>query len=186
MSANDDGDGIRRETAWMDVVLNSGKPFLGICLGAQILARHLGATVYGRKDGQVEIGWYPIQPTAIGSKLMDWPKMVYQFHREGFELPAGAELLASADKYPNQAFRYGENAWGIQFHAELTLAMMHRWAVRGAHRFVLPGAQPGAHHLSGRLLYDGALLTWLNRFLGQIFGPAGSHREPLSRSLSSD
>jgi GMP synthase (glutamine-hydrolysing) len=44
-------------------------------------------------------------------------------------------LLATADVYPNQAFRYGDNAWAIQFHAELTLAMMHRWAVRGAHRF---------------------------------------------------
>ena len=186
MSANDDLEGIRCETAWMDVVLNSGKPYLGICLGAQILARYLGAKVFGREDGHVEIGWYPLHPTPAGAAFMDWPAMVYQFLREGFDLPVGAELMASADKYPNQAFRYGENAWGIQFHAELTLAMMHRWAVRGAHRFVLPGAQPGAQHISGRLHYDAALLNWLKLFLGKVFGPAQCHPELLTRSLSSD
>ena len=176
MSANDDDiEGIRAETRWMEVVLKSGKPYLGICLGAQILARHLGSKVYGRDDGHVEIGWYPIQPTDAGRTLMEWPSMVYQFHREGFDLPEGGELLAKSETYPNQAFRYGENAWGIQFHAELTLAMMHRWAVRGAHRFVLPGAQVGAQHLTGRYLHDAALFTWLNRFLDIVFGPASAH-----------
>jgi GMP synthase (glutamine-hydrolysing) len=101
--------------------------------------------------------------------MMDWPSMVYQFHREGFDLPRDAELLATADVYPNQAFRYGANAWAIQFHAELTLAMMHRWAVRGAHRFVLPGAQQGREHLAGRLVHDAALLEWLKQFLDRIF-----------------
>ncbi|MAY62755.1 MAG: GMP synthase [Rhizobiales bacterium] len=175
MSANDDIEGIRAETRWMDVVLKSGKPYLGICLGAQILARNLGAKVYGRDDGHVEIGWYPIRPTEAGIKMMDWPDMVYQFHREGFDMPRGAELLATSETYPNQAFRYGDNAWGVQFHAELTLAMMHRWAVRGAQRFVLPGAQVGAQHLSGRLLHDAALFTWLNLFLDKVFGPADAH-----------
>lgn len=172
MSANDDDEGIRRETRFMDVVLKSGKPYLGICLGAQILVNHLGGTVAGRPDGAVEIGWYGIEATPAGQAMMDWPPMVYQFHREGFDLPSGAELLATAETYPNQAFRYGDNAWGIQFHAELTLAMMHRWAVRGAHRFDLPGAQQGRQHLDGRLVHDAALLEWLKRFLDRIF-PAG-------------
>lgn len=184
MSANDDDEGIRRETAWMDVVLKSGKPYLGICLGAQILARHLGARVYGREDGHVEIGWYKLMATEVGQKLIGWPSMVYQFHREGFDLPAGAELLATAETYPNQAFRYGENAWGIQFHAELTLAMMHRWSVRGAHRFELPGAQQGHQHLSGRLLHDAELLTWLRLFLDRVFGHPAPHVQTIARSLS--
>ena len=169
MSANDDDDGIRRETRFMEVVLKSGKPYLGICLGAQILVNHLGGRVAGREDGAVEIGWYGLEPTAAGQQMMDWPPMVYQFHREGFDLPAGSELLATAEAYPNQAFRYGENAWAIQFHAELTLAMMHRWAVRGAHRFVLSGAQQGAEHIGGRLVHDAALLNWLKQFLDRIF-----------------
>jgi GMP synthase (glutamine-hydrolysing) len=101
---------------------------------------------------------------------MHWPEMVYQFHREGFSLPSDAVLLASSDSYPNQAFRYGDNAWGIQFHAELTRVMMQRWVVRGAERFVLPGAQPGRDHLGGRLIWDMHLKRWLDEFLVKIFG----------------
>jgi pimeloyl-ACP methyl ester carboxylesterase len=85
-------------------------------------------------------------------------------------LPAGATLLATSDTYPNQAFRYGRNAWAIQFHAELTRMMMQRWVVRGAHRFVLPGAQPGRDHLGGRLIWDMHLKRWLVEFLELIFG----------------
>src|SRR5690606_4413255 len=101
--------------------------------------------------------------------LMDWPDMVYHFHREGFSLPGGATLLAEADHYPNQAFRYGDNAWGIQFHAELTRVMMQRWIVYGAQRFVLPGAQHGRDHLAGRMLWDMKLKRWLEDFLGLVF-----------------
>ncbi|ESW66388.1 hypothetical protein X771_18470 [Mesorhizobium sp. LSJC277A00] len=96
--------------------------------------------------------------------------MVYQFHREGFSLPRDATLLATAETYPNQAFRYGDNAWGIQFHGELTRLMMQRWVVRGAHRFELPGAQPGRDHLGGRLIWDMHLKRWLSEFLSLIFG----------------
>lgn len=169
MSANDPEDYVKRETEWIGVALRENKPFLGICLGAQMLVNHLGGRVEGRADGQVEIGWYPLQATNEGKALMDWPDMVYQFHREGFSLPHGSTLLASADAYPNQAFRHGENAWGIQFHGELTRVMMQRWIVRGAHRFVLPGAQKGREHIEGRFLWDRQLKAWLDAFLHMIF-----------------
>lgn len=172
MSANDHDDFVRRETEWLAVPLRENRPVLGICLGAQMLVNHLGGRVCGHDKGLVEIGWYPLKATDDGRKLMHWPDMVYQFHREGFSLPSGATLLATADAYPNQAFRYGENAWGIQFHAELTQLMMHRWVVHGAHRFELPGAQPGRDHLGGRLIWDFHLRRWLGDFLGQIFGQA--------------
>jgi GMP synthase (glutamine-hydrolysing) len=169
MSANDPDEFVRRETDWLAVPLKENKPFLGICLGAQMLVKHLGGHVTGHGDGLVEIGWYPIEATEAGARLLDWPDMVYQFHREGFSLPSGSTLLASADTYPNQAFRHGENAWGIQFHAELTRVMMQRWVVRGAHRFVLPGAQHGRDHLDGRMLWDARLRRWLEQFLDLIF-----------------
>ncbi len=169
MSANDPEDYVRRETEWLKVPLKEDKPFLGICLGAQMLVNHLGGRVEGRADGHVEIGWYPLEATPEGEALMDWPEMVYQFHREGFSLPHGATLLARADAYPNQAFRYGDNAWAIQFHAELTRVMMHKWVVRGAHRFVLPGAQQGRDHLEGRLVWDDRLRAWLGEFLATVF-----------------
>ena len=170
MSANDGDDYMRTEIDWLSVPLSEEKPYLGICLGAQMLVRHLGGVVEGHPDGLTEIGWFPLRSTPDGDALMQWPDMVYQFHREGFSLPDGAQLLATAEHYPNQAFRYGANAWAIQFHAELTQAMMQRWVVHGAHRFDLPGAQQGHHHLQGRLVYDAHLRAWLASFLEIVFG----------------
>ncbi len=170
MSANDPDPFVRSEIGWLNVPLKENRPFLGICLGAQMLVRHLGGTVQGRADEKAEIGWYPLHPTESGRRLLTpWPRMVYHFHREGFDLPHGAELLATGDTYPNQAFRYGDNAWGLQFHAELTRAMMHRWVVHGAHRFALPNAQQGRDHLEGRMLFDDALKHWLSQFLDIVF-----------------
>ena len=169
MSANDPDAYVKRETDWLAVPLKEDKPFFGICLGAQMLVNYLGGRVAGRDDGRVEIGWYPIEPTPEGAALMDWPEMIYQFHREGFTLPEGAVHLATAPDYPNQAFRYGDNAWGVQFHAELTQIMMQRWVVRGAERFELPGAQPGHAHLRGRLWYDRAVRKWLEDFIDIMF-----------------
>ncbi|MGA1801948.1 glutamine amidotransferase [Rhizobium sp. HT1-10] len=170
MSANDPDPFVRSEIGWLNVPLKENRPFLGICLGAQMLVRHLGGNVQARADEKAEIGWYPLHPTDSGRRLLSaWPQMVYHFHREGFDLPHGAELLATGETYPNQAFRYGDNAWGLQFHAELTRAMMHRWVVHGAHRFVLPNAQQGREHLDGRMLFDDALKLWLSHFLDIVF-----------------
>ncbi len=169
MSANDRDEFVRREIDWLSVPLKENKPYLGICLGAQMLVSHLGGKVESHRDGLVEIGWYPISSTVAGRALMPWPQMVYQFHREGFSLPSGATLLATGEAYPNQAFRYGENAWGIQFHAELTRVMMQRWVVHGAERFTMPNAQPGQAHLEGRFLWDRQLKQWLGDFLGIVF-----------------
>jgi len=183
MSANDPDEFVKRETDWLAVPLREDKPFLGICLGAQMLVNHLGGKVGGRDDGKVEIGWYPIRPTDEGRNVIDWPDMVYHFHREGFSLPSGATLLAQGDDYENQAIRFGQNAWGVQFHAELTRAMMHRWVVRGAHRFDLPGAQVGRHHLEGRMIWDIRLHLWLTHFLERIYGKA-EHPQPSRRRRS--
>lgn len=170
MSANDKDDYVKRETDWLAVPLKENKPLLGICLGAQMLVNHLGGKVYSHPDGDVEIGWYDLQPTPEGAALMDWPSKVYQFHIEGFTLPSDAVHLAQSGSYPNQAFRYGDNAWAVQFHAELTQAMMHRWAVKGAHRFDLPKAQQGHEHLAGRFVYDPPLSQWLDNYLDLVFG----------------
>lgn len=169
MSANDPDDFVKREIDWLGVPLKERRPYLGICLGAQMLVRHLGGTVAGHRDGLTEIGWYPLRATESGKALLPWPQMVYHFHREGFDLPSGAELLAEGDVYPHQAFRYGETAWGLQFHAELTRAMMHRWVVHGAHRFTMPNAQLGKAHLDGRFLHDAPLRSWLSTFLDLVF-----------------
>ena len=172
MSANDNEEYIRRETDWIGVSLKQNKPFLGICLGAQMLSKHLGGQVMANEREFAEIGYYPLFPTDKGKEMMDWPEMVYHWHREGFTLPSGCELLASSEEYPNQAIRYGENAYGIQFHCELTLLMMNRWTTKGAHRFELHGAQDRKQHLEGRLLYDHCVRRWMHTFLDQWIGPA--------------
>jgi GMP synthase (glutamine-hydrolysing) len=167
MSANDDSDFIKRETEWLAVPLKEQKPFLGICLGAQMLARHLGATVCFHPEGMAEAGYYPVRVTAAARRITrEWPSHVYQWHREGFDLPRGAELLAEGDIFKVQAFRYGAAAYGIQFHPEVSHAMMCRWTTRGHVRLEAPGARPRAEHFADRPVYDPAVRTWLTEFLG--------------------
>ncbi|ORE90020.1 glutamine amidotransferase [Aurantimonas sp. 22II-16-19i] len=170
-SANDPHDYIRTELDWMKVPLAEERPFLGICLGAQMLAKHLGADVRSHPEGLAEIGYYPLRSTPEGRQIVrNWPQMIYQWHREGFELPRGARLLAEGDWYPNQAFQYGPAAFGVQFHAELTLAMMYRWTTKGHERLTLPGAQARRTHFSDRGVYDAPVLRWLEAFLARTFG----------------
>lgn len=172
MSANDPDGFVQKEIDWIEVPLKEEKPFLGICLGAQMMVKHLGGEVAGRGDQLVEIGYYPLKPTDRGRSLMDWPAKVYQWHREGFDLPRGADLLASGPTYPNQAIRYGPAAYGIQFHPELTHQMMVRWTTRGAPRMELPGAQDRRDHFAGRFVYDPSVRRWLDRFLDLWIGTA--------------
>ncbi|MFZ1814933.1 MAG: glutamine amidotransferase [Rhizobiaceae bacterium] len=172
MSANDGDEYVKREIDWISVPLKENKPFFGICLGAQMMVKQLGGEVNANEREFAEIGYYPLRPTNEGADLMEWPGMIYQWHREGFSLPSQATLLATGDEYPNQAIRVGERAYGVQFHSELTLAMMNRWTVRGAHRFCLNGAHDRKQHLEGRYLYDAAVRKWLRDFLDLWIGPA--------------
>lgn len=165
MSVNDSDDWIAREIDWIGIALKEEKPFLGVCLGAQMLSKHLGGQVGPHHQGSVEIGYYPIRPAAAGEAFGPWPDYVYHWHREGFTLPAGSHLIATGDTFENQAYRFGPSAFGIQFHPEVTLHTMHRWTVLGAHRFSLPGAQQRHEHLAGNLVHDAAAKLWLDRFL---------------------
>lgn len=176
MSANDNEEYVKREIDWISVPLKENKPYLGICLGAQMLSKQLGGSVSANKEEFAEIGYYPIEPTEAGRDLMEWPEMVYQWHREGFTLPAGAELLATGEQYANQAMKVGENAYGVQFHAELTFAMMYKWTVKAEHRFSLHGAQVRREHIAGRLQHDRAVRTWLQNFLNHWVGPAANQQ----------
>src|SRR5205807_4877790 len=173
MSANDTTDFIRCEIDWLRVPLKEKKPFLGICLGAQMLAHHLGSRVYRHPDGHAEVGYYPIRPTALGRAVCDpWPEQVYQWHREGFDLPAGAELLAEGDAFPVQAFRQ-DSAYALQFHPDVTHATICRWTTRGHERTLLPGAKPRAAHFADRAVHDPAGRAWLAAFLNHWLAAAG-------------
>jgi GMP synthase (glutamine-hydrolysing) len=127
--------------------------------------KHLGGTVTGHCDGCAEIGFYRLEATEAGRRIGEWPEMVYQWHREGFDLPKDATLLARGDIFENQAFSVNDTAFGIQFHGELTYAMACRWTVRGAARFDLPKAQSRPEHMAGWFRYDPAIRAWLWNFL---------------------
>ena len=167
MSINDPDDYLKRETGWLAVPLKEGAPLIGLCLGAQMLARHLGAAVGAHADGHIEVGWFGLTATAAGRALARWPDRVHQFHHEGFALPSGATLLAegSAETFPNQAFSYGAAAFGIQFHVELTTAMVNRWTARIGERAGKPGGQAAAMHFEGRALHDWKTSSFLDAFL---------------------
>jgi GMP synthase (glutamine-hydrolysing) len=167
MSANDADDYIKAEIDWIKVPLTERAPFLGLCLGAQMLSIHLGASVAPHADGHIEVGWFGLKPTEAGRKLIAWPDCVHQFHREGFALAAGATLLAEGESqtFPNQAFSYGEAAFGIQFHIELTTAMVGRWTGHIGDRVKLPGGQAAAQHFQGRALHDWKTRAFLDGFL---------------------
>ncbi len=171
MSANDEQPYIRDEMKLIERLLKAETPYLGICLGAQLMARTLGARVAEHGEGFREVGYYELTPTAPGCPLFPRPMMAYQWHREGFDLPDGATLLAKGNVFPNQACRVGRNAYGIQFHPEVTEAMNRRWATRAAHMLSDPGAQSREAQLEGRRLYDDALREWLDSFLDHWLPP---------------
>ena len=171
MSANDDHlDFVRTEIDWIETVLASGKPYLGICLGAQMMVRTLGGQVELHPAELVEIGYHPIKPTGPGRAIFDKPMCVYQWHKEGFDLPKGAELLASGERFDNQAFKYGDAAYGIQFHPEVTNGMMMRWLTNASHMLEFPGAQAHADQVRARRRHDGETIRWLQNFLRSWLG----------------
>ncbi len=175
MSANDNEDYIKYEIDWISRPLRARVPYLGICLGGQMLAKQLGGRVYGFPDDHAEIGYYPIEPTSEGRKYGLWPEKVYQWHREGFDQIKGSISLAtSCGKFPEQAFRYGDTAFAIQFHPEVTQWMMHRWLAKAEHRLVLPGAKPRESHFEDRYVHDRYVDSWLDHFLDLWLGSANS------------
>jgi len=120
---------LAHDVSWIRQAVESRLPVLGICLGAQLLAKALGARVY--PSGVKEIGWYPIQMTpAAGHDPLfarSGTETVFQWHGDTFDLPPGAVHLAHSRLCENQAFRHGPNAYGLQFHVEMTAAMIDDW-----------------------------------------------------------
>ena len=165
-SANDRFAHIRREVEWVGVALKEEKPFLGICLGAQMLAHHLGAKVDHCRHGSVEIGYHPVAATSHGHAIGGMPERVFQWHREGFDVPHGCRVLATGSAaYPNQAIGYGPAAVGVQFHPEITYAQVNRWSGGNAVRLLMRGAKPRAQHLHDHLVHANRVHGWLDGFL---------------------
>ncbi len=117
------------EVGWIQEAVRRQLPVLGICLGAQLLAKSLGARVYANRVK--EIGWYDIELMAPADDPLfgglNGRRTVFQWHGDTFDLPAGAVQLARSELCEQQAFRFGANAYGLQFHVEVTADMVDRW-----------------------------------------------------------
>ncbi len=132
MSVNDDLPYLAREMEWIRQAVAQGRPVLGICLGAQLIARAMGANV--RSNAAKEIGWYDLRFTDAAARdpLFDGLSLetVFHWHGETFDLPRGGELLASSDLCCNQAFRLGDRVYALQFHLEVTPDMIADWCAQ--------------------------------------------------------
>jgi GMP synthase (glutamine-hydrolysing) len=152
MSVNDDADHpwLTDEKRAIAEAVRAGVPFWGVCLGVQLLAASLGARVY--PGPQSEVGLMPV--TLSEEALADpvfagLPREVLtlQWHGDTFDLPEGAVALAGSPVCPNQAFRWGERAYGVQFHLEVSTEMAKEWAAvpeyeESLERVKGPGALP--------------------------------------------
>tara|TARA_Y100000588_G_scaffold272799_1_gene288612 strand:- start:1266 stop:1964 length:699 start_codon:yes stop_codon:yes gene_type:complete len=167
MSVNDDDKFIKDEIKWMKKVIQSKIPFLGICLGAQILAKYLGCDVVKNENDLAEIGFYEIKPVGEGDNIFKNQNVFYQFHTEGFELPEGCQLLARGEIFKNQAFRY-ENCYALQFHPEVNLFVHLRWLflilIKKPKVLFLKGSQNLFYQLYLRFKYNKSVSIWLDSF----------------------
>ena len=121
---------LRYETDFLRRLLGENIPVMGICLGAQLIARAAGAKV--KKAQHEEIGWYKVTLTPEGRQdrlFKGLPPVldVFQWHMDTFDIPQNGLLLATSEGCRNQAFRYGKNAYGLQFHIEVTQEMIWDW-----------------------------------------------------------
>ena len=122
------------ETAMIRVFIKTGRPVLGVCLGAQIIANALWANVY--KGAVPETGWDRVEITEEGMLDPAFSALavdnkpyadIFQWHGDTFDLPEKAVRMASSAHYQNQAFRYGNNIYGLQFHIEVTPEIIEEW-----------------------------------------------------------
>jgi GMP synthase-like glutamine amidotransferase len=125
MSVNDEAEypWLSAEKRFARDVIEAGKPVLGVCLGAQLIASALGARVY--RNAEKEIGWFPVEGLASEDPAVyRFPPsaLAFHWHGETFDLPVGASRIARSAACENQAFQLGSTTLGLQFHLETTRA----------------------------------------------------------------
>lgn len=163
---------LKEEADWIRACMARDIPLLGICQGAQQIARVLGAHVGSPDSGVHEFGYYPITPTPEGQDFLPGTLYMTQAHFHTFDIPQGAVRLAGSPLYPNQAFRHGARTYGLQFHPECTIEGFRRWQSRPWAAYGKPGAQTKAEQDRLMAEHDSAQADWFYGFLARLFGQA--------------
>jgi GMP synthase (glutamine-hydrolysing) len=120
---------LKTESGLVEKAIAAGRPVLGVCLGAQLIAQVLGARVYAGE--RREVGWAPVELTEGGREDALFAGLedsitVFHFHGDTYELPPDAANLARSPMYEQQAFRWGDTVYGFQFHLEFTEPIISR------------------------------------------------------------
>lgn len=167
MSANDDHiEGIKKELNWIPKVIDANIPYLGICLGGQLLARAAGANVRRHEDDLNEIGFYNLTATEAGTDLFETGQTVYHWHNEGFDIPSSAQKLASTSTFENQAFRLSDRFYGLQFHPEANEAIINRWLTRDGHMIdTSRNSQAASEQINAMQQHLPQMDRWADHFL---------------------
>ena len=162
------------EYRWIDACMKKGLPTLGICQGAQQIAFHLGAKVGPVAGDTHEFGYYRVAPTAEAGDFMAEAIHATQAHYHTFGIADGAVRLAGSELFPNQAFRYGDRTYGLQFHPEVTIEGFRRWQDAPWAMYGRPGAQARDEQSALMYKHDAAQAAWFYGFLGRLFGDSGA------------
>lgn len=160
------------EADWIRSCMARGIPLLGICQGAQQIARVMGAKVGPPPSGLHEFGYYTISPTPEGRDFLPETIAMTQAHFHTFAIPEGAVHLATSPLYPNQAFRIGDKVYGLQFHPECTIEGFRRWQAAPWAAYGKPGAQSREEQDALMLEADARQAAWFYGFLTRLFGQA--------------
>lgn len=165
---------IHQELKMVEERIESKRPLLGICLGAQMIAKALGAKVYKGEQG-AEIGWSKVTVNEEGMKTpfrhLDGSKtQMMHWHGDTFDLPDGATLLASSDRYKKQAYKWGDKVFAMQCHPEVTESKLNIWYEGGKDELAkanltVEGLKKDAHAYNEKLKEQAAL--FLNEWLDE-------------------
>ena len=161
---------LHAEAEWIRTCMAGKVPLLGICQGAQQIARVMGAEVGPPASGLHEFGYYPVSPTPEGQDLLPDTLYMTQAHFHTFAIPEGAVHIATSPLYPNQAFRIGDRTYGFQFHPECTIEGFRRWQSTPWAAYGKPGAQSREEQDALMLEHDARQAEWFYAFLAKLFG----------------
>ncbi|MBO6552988.1 MAG: gamma-glutamyl-gamma-aminobutyrate hydrolase family protein [Roseitalea sp.] len=159
------------ECALIEQAMAKSVPLVGVCLGSQLIAHVLGASVDFNPEGRMAMGFYPLDVTSAGRDIFDGPLMALSGNQQGWTVPPGATMLSHGNPAltPNQAFRTGDTTIGFQFHPEVTRTILDQWQTEFAGLIGRSGTQSKSEQDAGFARHDAVLKAWYFDFLDRWF-----------------